>query len=189
MSLGLRTVGRAAMPVDYEIERELTVDDLATLNEPRGSVAPPSVTRLRERHHALARSLAAGHTHTEAAAITGYERARISVMLADPAFRELVEHYRTQVDVAWRDGAQAMADLHLDATTILHERLVESPDTFDNSDLLETMKLTADRTGHGPQTKNTNVNVNVDLGSRLEAARARAQQAKQIDVVDAEIVE
>jgi hypothetical protein len=189
MGLGLRTVGRAAVPVDYEIERELTADDLASLGEARESTPAPTVTRLRERHHALARCLASGMKNVEAAAVTGYDQSRISVLRADPAFRELIEHYRTHVDAAWRDGAQAMADLHLDATTILHERLVEDPDKFDNTELTEIMKLTADRTGHGPQTKSTNVNVNVDLGSRLEAARERAARAKQIEAVEAEIVE
>ena len=39
--------------------------------------------------------------------------------------------------------------------------------------LLDIVKMGADRTGHGPQTTATNLNVNVDIAAKLEAARKR----------------
>jgi hypothetical protein len=48
--------------------------------------------------------------------------------------------------------------------------------------LTELVKMGADRTGFGPQSKSTNVNVTVDFGARLEAARRRVAERKVIDV-------
>ena len=54
----------------------------------------------------------------------------------------------------------------------LQDRLELDPEKVSTDQLLDTIKLTADRTGNGP--KQTNVNVNVNLGDRMKAARERA---------------
>lgn len=198
MDLGLdlvRTVGRAKSdPVALDYLRDLTPEDLATLNGARGSEAQQIVTRMKDRHHGLARCIASGYTNAEAAAVTGYSASRISILLNDPMFQDLVSLYRANTTEVWRDTHERMASLAVDAIDELHTRLEETPETMDNDLLLEIGKTFADRTGHGPSSKTTNVDIKVNFGDKLAAARERAKAVKMIEhvveeVVDAEIIE
>lgn len=175
-----RVRGRAKRRVAAGVLRELTQADLAELETERG-VKPQAIQRLRERHHGLARALASGMGNQEAAAITGYDPARISVLLGDPAFKELLEFYRADVNAKYVEVHEALAGMTADAIVILRERLEEDPDDLTNKELIELMKAGADRTGNGPSSTSTNVNVHVDMADRLERARARIQEAKVIE--------
>lgn len=166
-----RTKGRAAKPLSFARERDLCQADIELLAVEKGSVAQP-LKRISERHHALARALASGQDHKQAGAIYGYSESRISILLSDPAFTELLSFYRAEDTEVVRDLSVKMAEVASTATDILIERLEDDPDKFTIGQLHETIKLTADRTGYGPQTQ-TNVNVNVDFASRLQAARQR----------------
>lgn len=168
-----RTRGRAPAVIEAEVTRELSLADLALLSVEKGSTAP-NIKSLRESHHALARSLASGVKPAEASIITGYSTSRISILQADPAFKELVQFYRENANLAYADLHERMGVLALDAAETLLERLNDDPDSMSSGFLLDLMKTLADRTGHGPQTKSTNVNVNINLASRLEAARRRS---------------
>jgi coproporphyrinogen III oxidase-like Fe-S oxidoreductase len=55
----------------------------------------------------------------------------------------------------------------------LQDRLETEPETMDAETLLSVAKFGADRSGHGPQSRQTNVNINVNLADRLSAARKR----------------
>ena len=170
----LRTVGRAPRAVDAEVLRELDEADLAMLAEEKGSAAPP-LKRISERHHNLARNLAGGMGPGEAAIVCNYDPSRVSILLADPTFKELVEFYRADVDRTFRDLHGRLFSLAMDAAEELAGRLEdeERAKELSVSALIEVVKMGADRTGHGPQATNTNVNVNVDLANRLQAARER----------------
>ncbi len=168
-----RTQGRAQVEVTSAYVRDLQADDLALLTVERG-VQAPSLKRIRDTHHALARALAGGMKDIEIAALYSYSQSRISILKADPAFQHLVEMYRDKVDVAFQATAERMSGLAGDFVAELNERLEADPEGMSNSFVLEAVKVLADRTGNGPQTKNLNVNVNVDLASRLKAARERA---------------
>lgn len=170
----VRTTGRAAKPVSATIVRELELGDLALLNEERGT-APSAVKRLSERHHALARSIASGMKPGEAAALTGYDNARVSVLLSDPAFKELVKFYLEDVTRQYAGLHEVMAGMSLDAMLEIRQRLEDEGDKIPIATLLEIGKMGADRTGHGPSSKQE-VNVNVNLASRLEEARKRVAQ-------------
>lgn len=149
---------------------------MAALEVERG-IKPPEPKALRHSHHALARALAEGLTPAAASIRTGYSLSRISILQKTPAFAELVETYRKGVEEEYRDVHRAMASFHVDAVEILHERMVEREGTDEelpHSVLLEGIKITADRTGFGPQTKSTQVNINVNMAARVEAARRRA---------------
>ena len=185
LDLELRTVGRPAAPLTFNIEGELDMLDLVALREPRESTAPP-IKKLRERHHALARYLAMGTHPGEAGIICGYSASRVSILQGDPTFKELVAHYRGCATERYYDGHSAMSELHIDAIEELRERLEEQPEEFTQGQLMELAKLTADRTGLGVSTK-TEVNLKDGLADRMAAGRRRAQALRSIP--DAEIVE
>ncbi len=164
--------GRAAKVLNAEVVRELTESDFALLATERG-VQPTHVQRITDRHHALARCLATGMSATEAGLVTGYTASRISVLRGDPSFEELISFYQGERAAPVVDLQQRMTSLALDATAELQDRLELDPTSLSTDQLLDTVKLTADRTGHGPQSKTTNLNVNVNLGDRMKAARER----------------
>lgn len=164
--------GRAAKQLHAEIVRELTLSDLALLSTERG-IQPSHVQRITDRHHALARCLASGMSATEAGLCTGYTASRISVLRGDPAFEELISFYRADRGAEVLDLQAKFTALAKDATTEIQERLELEPASFGLDQLLDTVKLAADRSGNGPQSKITNLNVNVNLGDRMKAARER----------------
>lgn len=176
--LGLRISGRASSPLTHSINRELTEEDFELLSAPRQSEAPP-IKKLRERHHALARILASGVSHSEASLICNYSISRISILLDDPSFKELIHLYRETTAEKYFDGHKAMAELHLDSIEELRERLEDDPENFSNGQLMELAKLTADRTGLGPSTK-TEVDVKVGLADRMAAGRKRVAAMRDI---------
>lgn len=167
----VRTRGRAARRIAVEEVRELEEADLALLGEERG-VKPHGIKKLRDRHHALARCLADGLTDAEASAVTGYDGSRISVLKGDPAFKELVEFYRANRDAQYVEMHEALAGLGRDAVLELRDRMEDEPEKFTNKELRELVTNLADRTGHGPTSKQEHTHT-VNVGARLEAARQR----------------
>ncbi len=167
-----RTTGRAQRSFDYEIVRELEQEDFAALQVEKGVKNPPLV-RLRERHHALARSLASGMSSSDAAILNGYDPTRVSILTGDPAFKELVEHYRAGVTEQWAGIHEQLVGLTRESIAEIRERLEEAPESISTKDLIRILASGADRSGHGPATTQTQVNVNVNLASRLEQARKR----------------
>lgn len=176
----VRTTGRAAKPAPTaEAIRELRGQDLELLSEEKGS-RPPPLKRLRDRHHSAARLLASGKSEGEVAAITGYDISRISILKNDPAFVELLEFYRADVNREYLSLHEQLAGLSMDAAVILRERMEDEPDKLTVTQVLEIVRLGADRTGHGPSTK-VEQNVNINLASRLDEARKRLA-SRTIDI-------
>lgn len=175
MSLDLdltpRTRGRAAKQIAYSVERELTAEDINSLQKERGITSTP-LAKLRDRHHTLARLIAGGASDQHCVAVTGYVGSRISILKSDPAFQELVAFYRAQVDEKYFDMHEQIAGLSADALLELRERLEEDAESFSINQLLEIMTKGADRVGFGPSSK-TEVNVNVGIADRMDAARNR----------------
>lgn len=171
----LRTRGRAPNPPSATIIRALEASDLVLLDTEKGSTAPP-LKRISERHHALARHLASGMGESEAAIICRYSPSRISILKADPAFRQLLNFYQAEVRNQYIDLHSQLSGLSADAASILAERLEEEPEKISVGQLMEITKMGADRTGFGPQT--SQVNINVDLAGRLEAARKRVAEQR-----------
>jgi len=136
-------------------------------------IQPSSLKAIRHTHHRLAQLLAMGVDETRAGLLCNYTPSRVSVLKGTPAFQELIAHYKGQVDEEWRDFVSVAADLSLDFLGELQRRLDEDPESFTPSALIEATKVLADRTGHAPVTKSVSVSVSADVGSRLEAARAR----------------
>jgi hypothetical protein len=117
---------------------------------------------------------------SQAALVTGYDAARISVLQSDPAFTALVADYQNESKAIFADLAERMNNMSLDAIELLQARLHESPQEFTPGMLLDVIKTFADRTGHGPG-QDVNVKMSMDLVDRppresfedWEARRAR----------------
>lgn len=185
-----RRLGRSPIEVEAEVLRELTVEDLKRLEEPR-TAPQTTIKRLGDRHHALARILAAGQlTHNEAAIAAGYEPGRVSILLGDPTFQELVQFYRSMKDEEFRGVHEKLAGVAADALDAIQERLEDDTkrDAMPTATLIEIAKMGADRTGHGPTSSSTvNHNIHVGLAERMEAARRKAREASRtIDVTPRE---
>lgn len=182
-----RTRGRAPVPIDAAVVRELDRADLVLLATEKGS-KPSAIKRITERHHALARSLAGGMKESDAAPLHGYSISRVSILKGDPAFKELLEFYREDAQRPYRDLHTRLAGIAIDAVEELSNRLEEEPEKVTNGQLMEMAKLGADRTGHGPQTSSFNINANVNLASRLEEARKRVAKRK-LTLIDGGIID
>lgn len=176
----IRTRGRARKEITVVGTRPLREDDLALLNTEKGSVAPP-LKRLSDRHHSLARAIASGMKPGEAGIVYGYSASRVSILCADPSFKELVRFYSEKKDVEFAEMHERLAGLSVDALEELRQRLEENPEEFSNGLLLDMVTKLADRTGHGPSSTSTQVNVNMNLAGRLQAARERVAKVREID--------
>ena len=144
--------------------------------------AAPSVARITDRHHALARMLAMGADPREISATLRIPPARLAAMRGDPALEELVEFYRERVNEQFFDVVDQLAGISRDVIAEIRERLDTAPEEISMRDLNGVLRTALDRTGHGPTSKQE-TSISVELGERLEAARRRAR-----DVIDAQVV-
>jgi len=139
----------------------------------------PSYLRFREAHHAIARMFAAGWTISKVSRETGYSRRRLNIMLADPAFQDLIAEKAKSFDEKVEEGADLFYD---DYNKLMRRALSFVADKWDEAeDLGETppfrelfsiLKDGADRFGYS--TKHVRVNVNADFAVRLDAAIDRS---------------
>lgn len=194
MTLGLQTtrsVGRAAKPLPEALNvRPLTPSDIHELETREAGHRAPPLERLSSRHHAIARALASGSSSGEAAMMVGVSASRVSILLADPTFKELVALYKKEIDTKYLELHDKMAGLAVDSANELMRRLEDDPDEVETSEIISVLKLTADRTGHAPVRK-SEMNVNFNIGQRLEAARRRtaAPLPEPNDFIEAEVIE
>lgn len=171
-------ITRGAVPKANLIEgvRELTKSDLSKLTATR---TVPVIKRLRDPHHRLARLVASGLRLREAAAQAGYSYGSLTILQKDPAFIELVAHYRKIVVEGFAESQEAFYELAtgnmLKAERHIAERIEEKEEEGELLSIREALAISrdaADRFGYGK--KQTNVNVNVDFAARLERASRRS---------------
>ena len=137
--------GRLSRPLDYEVERPLNEADLAILaTVPKGSVAP-TLQRITDRHHSLARLLASGMPEAEAAIHTGYDISRISILKGDPAFQELQALYRKDARDQFISNLEHMGGLSRDAILELRRRIEDQPERFSVNELTRIATEMQDR--------------------------------------------
>ena len=174
--------GRRASEVQATTRRELTkadVDVLWKLPEGGlGSTTPP-LQRIRFQHHQLARLLAQGTPQVEAAMITGMDQSRISVLKNDPTFKELLDHYSSQVKEIFINVHERLAAVGLSSIDELQARLEETPDDFSLRELMELAALTLDRGGFGPSSKinhqHQHLNITPDALAQIKGEVGRRQ--------------
>src|SRR5262245_9909428 len=126
--------GRRNVDLTVQVVRGLVPADLVLLAGERGT-KPIAIKALRERHHSIARLIAEGRHQGEVAAITGYTQSRISILLTDPTFAELVAFYKREIDVAYVDLHTTLAGMALDAAQVLRERLEDNPEDVSDTKL------------------------------------------------------
>jgi len=175
LGLDIRTRGRPARPVLAEQVRELSPADLGLLDSEKG-VKAPSLLRIRDSHHAVARALAEGLTPAEVSIRTGYSGSRISILQADPAFQDLVEVYRVGEREAFDQAQERIRTAALTALTHIEDQLEDDPDSIPFKAKLDLFVALADRGGLAPpKSAGAQVTVNVTASrERINAARARA---------------
>jgi hypothetical protein len=135
--------------------RDLVPGDLPRLGEEELGVVTPMLSRLKHRHHSLARAIASGMRPGEAAAATGYTSSRVSILQNDPAFAQLVAFYKSQADAKFANSMEKRAELHDTALDELQSRLDEGPEKFKNEELVDLIKVvgpTPGQTGRANQT-------------------------------------
>ena len=189
---GKKRPGRPAIDLEVLEVGELTVEDLAALTSGGGLKAIP-IKKLSERHHALARSMAAGMGQKEAAYQHAYTPTRVGMLMRDTAFIELVEHYRTIPDAMYADLHERLSGMSIDAADEITRRMEDDANRDEGVDpkislgqLRDIMVVGADRTGFGPATKSTHLHIHANLAEKLEAARKRVeimrnQEMKEIE--------
>lgn len=180
LELPVRTRGRATVPDVIIPVGPVTEADLALLSTERGS-KPPGIRELRDRHHSIARLLAAGHKPFEVSAITGYALSTISIMQGDPTFQELLSFYRNAETAAHADLMEINKNVAVEAATEVRNRLAEGD--MDDKVLVKVYEKSMDRAGAGPQSSKT-LNVNVGLADRLESVRQRLRDLSARPMVD-----
>jgi hypothetical protein len=187
MNLGLEIAmaarGRKSVEsVVITSHRPLTEEDAYALMESdEKTTAPNHRKRLRTRHHEAARLMAEGKSDTEINLFTGLQPSTISVLRKDPAFKELVAHYNTVRDEKFETTHERLAALGTDAIEVIHDRLDEKPEDFDNDQLIGIIKTTTDRTGYGPSSKQQ-VNVNIGIADKLQRAREAITARKTLNL-------
>jgi hypothetical protein len=148
--------GAVAEPLVMETTRDLTGEDLSRLaTAPK--VGVPILQKLRATHHRQAMLLAEGKTPTQVAAIVGCTTARLTQLMDDPTFMELLTNYQDQMVVAHlADAARLKAkivDLGEMAVDELTERMEDDQRrvSMPVSEVRKIAEFAMDRTVAPPQ--------------------------------------
>jgi hypothetical protein len=159
--------GRPGVVLMMSLERELTSEDLfrlTTMND-HSLTAPPVIQRLREVHHAAARGIARGDSVREVAIMVNRTPQRISDLLQDPAFKELVAYYKTQIEEdEITDAKRARMD-YVDINDLARGEIIkrlEDPTKLNEVPIDELRRLmtdTGDRTHSPPKTATATVSI------------------------------
>jgi hypothetical protein len=166
---------KPAEPIEVLSVAPATINDIAELaaHGPQQRIA-----KLRDTHHLAARLVASGLNNKEVAYHAGYSVMRVSQLLADPTFVELVETYRQLDNKTWLESRDHFYDR---VAAVRNKALRQIEDQLDAADdenpiplarLKDITEMGADRTGYPRKTMNTNVNI--DFAAQLEAAIARS---------------
>ena len=161
-------LARSEGPVVFQAIRELEAADLVIREVSSSGVIIPKIKALRASHHKLAHVLAMGLSNEEASLMTGYSPNRVSMLLSDPAFKDLLAYYKDNIKDVFVDVTQRMASFATNALEVLQERLEDKPDGFSNKELNELIKTTADRGGHSPVQKTETKNITLTAEDLLK---------------------
>jgi hypothetical protein len=180
---------KAKGPLACHVVRDLNPADLDVLaNPPRGGFKAPSLQRIRNTHHMLARLIAEGRKNTEISMISGFSSARIAQLQHDPMFQELVAYYAAQVEAQYVDVHARLADLGTSTIEELRERLEETPEKFSVRELLDIMKETLDRSTAPAKggTKGTTIEIKFVGANDAHAGEPAKGTILDLDIISEE---
>lgn len=149
----------------------LTLADL----EAQAPKSPKVVAKIRDSHHQLARLVAEGQKVVDISFTTGYTPGHINRLMADPAFQELVSHYKDVVQEKYLNVHERISALATDTIQEIRSRLDENPEDFTVAALTELAKVTLDRSGFGPQKTINSTSLTAQV-TPDDLARIRAQK-------------
>lgn len=140
--------------------------------------------KMRVRHHAIARLLAAGRKPAEIARIMDVTPTSISMLERSPAFQALLLEYMNAMDKEAIDSYTRLKVLNHLGIDELTDRLLNKAEEFKPAELLKLVEVTSDRTGLGPTSKQ------VTLNGQLTPADIRALKSQpQPVVIEASTIE
>lgn len=133
--------GRPGAVLLMTVERALTSADIERLRmgQDLPKVSQPMLKKLRSSHHEAARLLTQGHSVSEVALITGYTAQRVTDLhTKDPAFMNLVQWYKNQMDDIAIDAANRMQKKLVDIAELAAD---EIQDRLEDDDKREKMPI------------------------------------------------
>lgn len=148
----------------------------------------PALKRITARHRQVARLLAAGNSIIDVAHVMDYTPTRISQLVRDPAFEELIAFYEADPEIknVKRDTLEELKQLEIRNTIRAAVLRSEILDEIEDSGevLMHSAKIFriyeggADRVGFGKHQINHSVS---DFASDLDRAIAESNKAKLIE--------
>src|SRR5215472_12130943 len=119
----------------------------------------PIIERFRFSHHNVAMMFAMGMTIQEISRKTGFTQRRLLILLDDPTFNELIDHYRNQhldhMHQALPDAIQMMDFVRVGVVRKMCEAIEESDETGEAISIPNLVRMhgeMADRTGYSKHT-------------------------------------
>lgn len=180
--------GKTSVGISVGAPRGLTGDEITQGAALRASGAQmptsssPTLQRLRSRHHLIAQLLAGGMKPAQVARTTGYSFSRISILQADPTFKELLAAYEGQSENLAFDVKERLRQLSLDTIDVLQQRVDENPDQFEADELFKLAELALDRTGLGKsQITEQRIGIDPELADFLRQNRATPMIANLLE--------
>jgi hypothetical protein len=147
----------------------------------------------RERHHAVARLIAIGATHDHIRRQTGISFKRISCLIADPTFKELVALYRKDVEKIWNRNIDQYLDLGMSnmiqTEAMIQDQLEEADEEGKSIPLLTLNRISQDRADRFGYPKTSQVEHKHDFAALLDRAIDRSGKAKEVKVIEQIAVE
>jgi hypothetical protein len=176
---GTRAGAKGAPGAPPDFVREIGPEDFPGLMmAPREGV--PLLRKVRSTHHLAARYVAQGRSNAEAAAVSGYTPARIQQLRGDPAFEELVAHYRLEHEARAGILQERLEAIGLALTEELLERLESAPEKFSNEELRRWAETCLDRAGAGKQV---NVRVQSLSVSVIEQIKRESREVTEVKLL------
>lgn len=166
--------GKAPRELFLTYVRDITVADIQMILVTEIGAEHRPLQRIRQVHHSIAMLLAQGKEPVDVSRITGRSPGNIAMLMQDPAFQNLYNHYKEMGVQAMADVFQQLSDTGQAALAALQEQLETDPDSLSNSEKIKIVAMAMDRTGHGPSRTVKNLSTAdaiKDLVERSEAER------------------
>jgi len=138
----------------------------------------------RHSHHCIAAMFAAGLTQHEVERRTGFSYRRLTILLADPTFQQLIAHYAKQVLREFADEHAIFHELRLKNAIAAELQIADHFEEAQDGDTLLKVRELLAISGNFTKTLPKELNVTVSFGDKLDAARERMARAKDITVIE-----